>query len=185
MNPKLLLCLLALLSACSAILIVINPFFLILSLLFILIFLLLSLRFLKDSQTDTLTGVNNLRGFEGLRRQYERAPLLTVVYLDVNELKQLNDNLGHEIGNIALKEVAAFMLQMAGDAGQVYRVGGDEFILISDCINCSSFIDQWNEKASTLRHVGISYGFATGKGKNLDGLIKEAEKNMYTMKNHH
>lgn len=185
MKPKLQLCLSAFFSIASAVLMLISPLFLIPTILLILVLLLLSLRHLQDSHTDTLTGVFNLRSLEELRYQYEKARCLTVVYLDVNELKQLNDNQGHEIGNKALKEVATFMLQVAGDAGQVYRVGGDEFILISECSNSNRLIKQWKEQSSRLCHVGFSYGFATGKGNQLDELIKTAEQNMYSMKNNH
>lgn len=182
MRPKLLLCLLAILCAASSALILASPLFLIPALMLQLALLLLTLKVLKDSQTDTLTGVSNLRKLKNLQHHYHHIPHLTVIYLDVNELKHLNDCKGHETGNQALKEVATFMLQAAGHAGQVYRIGGDEFLLITPETDSQSLLRQWDSKIAQLRHVGISYGCATGPGRELEALIRTAEEKMYSMK---
>jgi len=182
MRPKYLLLFLGILSGICAALILINPLFLILCLGLLLSLLLFAMKVLNDSQTDTLTGVSNLRKLANLRTHYHHIRQLTVIYLDINELKQRNDKQGHEAGNQALKEVAHFMLQVAGSAGRVYRIGGDEFILISEGPQGSALLQKWESKIAHMHHVGFSYGSATGAGRNLESLVQEAEKNMYTMK---
>ena len=182
MRPKILFCILSLLCAAATALILISPLFLALSLSLQFFLLFLAMKVLHDSQTDTLTGVSNLRKLKNLLHYYHHIRRLTVIYLDVNELKQLNDDHGHETGNQALREVATFMLQVAGDAGQVYRVGGDEFILISEDTDNQNLARTWDSKIAQLRHVGISYGFASGAGKDLESLVRTAEAKMYAMK---
>lgn len=185
MRPKHLLCLMAFLCGCTTLLILFSPLFAVPSLILQLAMLLLALKILQDSQTDTLTGASNLRKLSNLLNYYHHAKELTVIYLDVNDLKQLNDHKGHDSGNQALKEIAAFMLQVAGDAAQVYRIGGDEFILISVGSKSSDLIQLWNTKIDGLHHVGFSYGIATGAGKALESLIGDAEQQMYIMKQGH
>lgn len=183
MRPKILICLLGALCILSTVLILVTPLLLIPALILLLTLLLCTIKILNESQTDTLTGVSNLRKLANLLHHYHQVRQLTVIYLDVNELKQLNDHQGHEIGNQALKEVAAFMLQIADHTGQVYRIGGDEFLLISEDADSQTLLQQWERNIAKLCHVGISYGFATGAGKDLEELIRTAEVKMYTMKN--
>ena len=55
-----------------------------------------------------------------------------VVSVDMNDLKYYNDNLGHEAGDTALKTVSVVMRDHCGRGGTVYRVGGDEFMILYD-----------------------------------------------------
>lgn len=57
-----------------------------------------------------------------------------VVYLDVNGLKEINDNLGHDSGDELLKACAK-IIQNSFEIGSYYRIGGDEFVII--CIDIS------------------------------------------------
>ena len=90
------------------------------------------------ARTDALTGVANRRAF------YERADLelsrsrrlqeaLTVAYLDVDDFKRVNDELGHEAGDTLLRNVAATFVGRVRATDLVARLGGDEFaLLLSD-----------------------------------------------------
>lgn len=85
--------------------------------------------------TDSLTGLRNLRAFdEDLGRELRRfgrgrGPL-TLVMLDLDGLKQVNDALGHQAGDDHLKALAALLLETARGGDAAYRVGGDEFALV-------------------------------------------------------
>lgn len=83
----------------------------------------------KQSNTDNLTKLGNRRA---LYRRYSRglAGKISVVYLDLNHFKQINDNYGHEIGDKVLKQLAHRILQVW--KGHAYRIGGDEFILVGN-----------------------------------------------------
>jgi len=87
------------------------------------------------SRTDPLTGVGNRRAFdEAAQRAVTMASRLsqrlTMVVVDLDGLKQLNDQRGHAAGDAALRSlVAAFGAALRG-TDTVYRVGGDEFVLL-------------------------------------------------------
>jgi diguanylate cyclase (GGDEF)-like protein/putative nucleotidyltransferase with HDIG domain len=85
--------------------------------------------------TDNLTGVRNHRAFhEDLSRELTRAERsgtrLTLVLLDMDDLKQVNDRFGHQQGDDQLRALAACMVETVRDSDVVYRIGGDEFALI-------------------------------------------------------
>ncbi|MCX7601124.1 MAG: diguanylate cyclase [Meiothermus sp.] len=87
------------------------------------------------AHTDVLTGLGNRRAFESdLESEVARAQRvgysLSVVALDVDTLKQLNDTEGHERGDALLRTFAQAMQECFFDLGRVYRIGGDEYAAI-------------------------------------------------------
>ena len=90
-----------------------------------------ALRAMRLAQTDPLTGLGNHRHFqEQLQSKLESAEQtrlpLSVVLLDLDNFKQINDRYGHPAGDKVLAQVAARLR----DAGQAFRLGGDEFALV-------------------------------------------------------
>lgn len=86
------------------------------------------------ARTDPLTGAANRRGFFEMAEQLfeseqDRANLL-VGMVDIDEFKQLNDTLGHDRGDRALRELASLIDAALGDRGIVGRLGGDEFAFV-------------------------------------------------------
>lgn len=84
---------------------------------------------------DELTGVANRRGFnEALHREVARSRRsgkpLSLLMLDMDGLKQINDRFGHPAGDTAIGAVAQAALAAVRDADQVFRLGGDEFAVI-------------------------------------------------------
>jgi diguanylate cyclase (GGDEF)-like protein len=93
-------------------------------------------RLIELSTTDGLTGLLNVRGFrERFHQEFARAcrlrQPLSVLVIDLDGLKRINDHHGHEIGDCALRAVADTMRDSlrATDIGA--RVGGDEFTLLA------------------------------------------------------
>jgi diguanylate cyclase (GGDEF)-like protein len=85
--------------------------------------------------TDPLTGCENRRGFEqSLAREVARATRagsdLSLLALDVDHFKSVNDTLGHLAGDAALREVGALLLHAARTGDIVARTGGEEFCLV-------------------------------------------------------
>ncbi len=85
---------------------------------------------------DELTGLYNLRGFRdvsrqvvGLARRGHRRTL--VVYADVDNLKSINDRLGHSVGDEALAEAAQCLRNTLRSSDVIARVGGDEFVALT------------------------------------------------------
>ena len=69
--------------------------------------------------------------------------------IDINDFKSINDNYGHNVGDLALGHVAGIMKKHAGDKGTVYRWGGDEFITVlpdTDLEGCIKVADAVREE---------------------------------------
>ena len=85
--------------------------------------------------TDTLTGLHNRRAFEAdleaeVARALHHGDHLTVLNLDLDHLKVVNDSEGHERGDALLRAFARVLSGQLQDRGKLYRVGGDEFAAI-------------------------------------------------------
>ena len=88
--------------------------------------------------TDALTGCRNRRFFDeiiahelNLHRRYGTP--LSLLFVDIDRFKAINDTLGHAAGDRTLREVAAFLVKKTRDADYVFRWGGDEFLLLLSC----------------------------------------------------
>ena len=82
-------------------------------------------------QIDPLTGCGNRRGFD--HALHEAAGQGCLAILDLNGLKQINDQFGHSVGDQVLVTVAGRLLDALSDAGRVFRLAGDEFgVLFTD-----------------------------------------------------
>lgn len=94
---------------------------------------LLSIDALK-SHTDPLTGLRNRRGFYQTAQEMIRSasgdhPYFSVVMVDLDEFKRVNDTLGHLTGDKILIEVGDTLRKTCGDNGIVARLGGEEFLI--------------------------------------------------------
>jgi two-component system cell cycle response regulator len=92
-------------------------------------------RLKAESQTDALTGAGNRRRFDGsLADSYTKAreerSCLSVLFIDGDKFKSINDTLGHSAGDAVLKGIARRVTQAVGDHGLVCRYGGEEFAVI-------------------------------------------------------
>ncbi|MDN4067112.1 diguanylate cyclase [Paenibacillus vini] len=87
--------------------------------------------FQKLAFTDALTKIpNRLYFHKKLKRLIEeRSPAVTVMFMDLNKFKEINDTYGHEVGDRLLQHVAGLLTTAAG-ADQVCRLGGDEFVVV-------------------------------------------------------
>jgi diguanylate cyclase (GGDEF)-like protein len=145
--------------------------------------------------TDPLTGCHNRRFFDEIqRREVQRhlrysAPL-SVMFVDVNHFKQLNDTLGHDTGDEVLKAIGKLLRRHVRESDYVIRWGGDEFLLL---LTCS--VTEAERKATELKRafehecevaalpegIGLSIGVAaaTPDTEDLAAAIRVADANMY------
>lgn len=86
----------------------------------------------EAAHTDALTGLANRRAFfERLEHTEGLATVpVDVAVVDLDGFKKINDRHGHAAGDRALQEVARWLTELAGPAGTVARMGGDEFALV-------------------------------------------------------
>lgn len=85
--------------------------------------------------TDALTGCGNRRYFDEiiereLHRHTRYGIPLSLLFVDIDRFKAINDTFGHEAGDQVLRQVAAFLLRKVRDADYVFRWGGDEFLIL-------------------------------------------------------
>ncbi len=92
----------------------------------------------RQPYTDFLTGLPNRMKCENdlavclddIENSHDTSQKGAILYLDMDDFKHINDGLGHHYGDILLKEIAKKLLSIEGVEDMVYRVGGDEFIII-------------------------------------------------------
>lgn len=85
----------------------------------------------ERSFTDTLTGLRNRRGLDRMLEMLsQRRGRFSILALDLDRFKEVNDTKGHAAGDQVLRAVSTAMLQAARSADVVARTGGDEFVII-------------------------------------------------------
>lgn len=153
-------------------------------------------RQLEDmTRTDPLTGLLNVRQLvetltQILRAAQCRAEPVTVVYVDVNDFKTINDRHGHQRGDEVLRAVASAITRVSRGSDHCFRYGGDEFcVLLPNCREHTArevYLGRLREELSGLREqISVSVGFIeTGAPDYLspEELIREADRRMYAMK---
>ena len=145
--------------------------------------------------TDPLTGCHNRRFLDEIqRREVQRhrrysAPL-SVVFVDVNHFKQLNDTLGHDTGDVVLKAIATLLRRHVRESDYVIRWGGDEFLLLLTCgvteaerkaVEVKRAFDREQAAAAMPEGIGLSIGVAavTPATDDLADAIRVADARMY------
>ncbi len=95
------------------------------------------------AHTDNLTGLLNRQGFNKIvdeKLDTSGSTLgieqyITVMYIDLDNFKYCNDNFGHDVGDMVLKEFSKMFTGIIGKSGYVVRYGGDEFVIVVENIN--------------------------------------------------
>ena len=87
------------------------------------------------SQTDSLTGLANRREIlsqlsDEIARMERGQKASTLVYVDLNKFKEINDKYGHKVGDNALVEFSQQMKVLLRDSDRFGRIGGDEFVIL-------------------------------------------------------
>lgn len=156
----------------------------------------------KLSQTDPLTGLNNRRGFEDslsrLLTDDDGKSLITIVSIDMDGLKPINDIYGHQNGDLAITSMADILRATVRENEISARFGGDEFmaVLVSDSDARKEefkqqFFDKLKETSDKLNKpfkLGASIGMCDLKNGDTAQVIKcmqIADQRMYEVKKEH
>jgi diguanylate cyclase (GGDEF)-like protein len=148
--------------------------------------------------TDPLTGCRNRRFFDEiinreLQRHHRHGIPLSLLFVDIDRFKAVNDVLGHEAGDDVLRQVAAFLLANIREADYVFRWGGDEFLVLISCtedearrrgVALQRAFASSPEAKSLPAGVGLSIGCAEVEPGSDDvlALVKMADERMYQNK---
>ncbi len=135
---------------------------------------------------DALTGVMNRIALMEREREIEAEDVCVgVVFTDVNELKTTNDQFGHGAGDILLRSTADLLCSIYG-LDNVYRAGGDEFIVLLPSISREEFDRKRDELLYSLmerKDVKLAKGFEWSENSDeIVSVIKRADKKMYADK---
>jgi diguanylate cyclase (GGDEF)-like protein len=152
------------------------------------------------SLTDELTGLNNRRGFLALAEAQLRLAGrtekgATLLFLDMDGLKQINDQLGHEMGDAAIADLAVVMRATFRESDILGRLGGDEFVaLLPDTSDDERALAlQRLQEGVTLHNVtqprsyvlsvsvGVT-GFDPKQPEDIETLLSKADSLMYEQK---
>ena len=139
--------------------------------------------------TDGLTGIASKDKFDELaQKYYPYVKQISVIFWDMDNLKNINDEYGHDAGNKAVQVLAAIMFGMTNDRIKAFRYGGDEFIMIvenPDTTETQTIIEEVRKELAGENmdfNVSATAGCATGKGNEVNKLVKMADALMYNNK---
>lgn len=152
------------------------------------------------SLTDELTGLYNRRGFFNLFKHHLKLSKrqnknLLLLYADLDNLKEINDTLGHQEGDVVLMEVANVLRTTYRESDIIARIGGDEFVVFPvgtsdehvDAIisRLQKNIDAFNAQNERSYRMSISVGvsrYDSLSPNSVDELLAEADRLMYSHK---
>ena len=152
------------------------------------------------SKLDSLTGIWNRRGFdiEGerlIRQAQEKGQHVLAIYVDMNNLKIINDRYGHEEGDFSIKLISAILSERMKNQGIAGRIGGDEFACLTiteEADDGRNLIEDiyrdfhsFNRGSGKVYNITVSAGavnLAADKVTSLQEMLTQADEKLYEVK---
>ena len=157
---------------------------------------------------DTLTGLSNYRHFtnivsQEMERSRRTGQPMTLIIIDADHFKKVNDNWGHEVGNLALKLISSSIVKSIRQLDIAFRYGGEEFVVIfpnTDTatsikaaeriraeIESTPLIIQLDDSAAPIKHtitvsIGVSSFPAKIENDDWHKLVARADNKLYEAK---
>ena len=146
---------------------------------------------------DSLTGMYNRMGYQKFAEQYmnslhEEGKSALILFVDLDRLKEINDNYGHEYGDFAIISASKAILKSCGNNSVASRTGGDEFIIIRDAVSMKEQeemicdIHRELKEISTSMHFPVEMDVSIGvirtvpeSSRKLSDYVREADEIMY------
>jgi diguanylate cyclase (GGDEF)-like protein len=149
------------------------------------------------ARTDGLTDVFNRNYLEltldqVMRTIHRNGGLVSLVFIDVDDLKTVNDQRGHQVGDRVLRDLARLLAESCRETDTVARYGGDEFVVLmpgTDALGARQVlakidkaIEERNAAAPDETPLGASMGLQTSGWCDPEELLLAADRSMYAMK---
>lgn len=149
-------------------------------------------RILEMARQDYLTGLATRWYLQDYIQSRDQEQSLTCIYLDLDNFKAVNDTYGHQAGDRALAATAE-MMQTEFPDGFAARMGGDEFMLVlfgnNDVYTVSQRVRlfmarllKYYATTRTMKALSVSAGISSGKCRDIDRIIHEADEALYAAK---
>lgn len=144
----------------------------------------------NERDRDRLTGLYNKGKFMEMKRSlFLKQDTIAVFNMDVNNLKQMNDNFGHEAGDRLIRKAAESLKRIENRNVMSFRTGGDEFVMVALHVSCEEAekiqaewergLEELNREKDGIECI-IACGFAYGEqGFNLEDVFIRADERMY------
>ncbi len=158
-------------------------------------------RLVDDSEVDRMTGVKNRRGMDialkKLLKDADKKDHFYAIVFDLDGLKNINDNYGHNEGDFAITSIANAVAKVTNDNEVAVRAGGDEFYLIGVGKNITEktmidkvskyrgIVDEINRLSGKPYEICASVGFCMKcftEVESISDVIREADRHMYLCK---
>ncbi len=152
-------------------------------------------KFEKMASTDSLTELKNRAGIsEFLIRQakkyYSINQALSLIMIDIDHFKKINDEFGHDRGDRALKLIAKNLEDNIRETDGIGRWGGEEFMLVCPDTNLNSAVqlaEKLRQQIKSLKfsedfRISCSFGVASFKNESIERFVKRADEALYTAK---
>lgn len=148
----------------------------------------------KLAYQDTITGLPNRNEMNRFFETNSETEQITILFLDLDQFKAINDTLGHNVGDLLVQEVGKRLRQFIGNGQQVFRIGGDEFLIIlkqSDPVYAQHLADDILQQIKNVYYIDgnelyvtVSIGISIGSVHSSDRttLLKNADTAMYKAK---
>ena len=153
----------------------------------------------RISKLDPLTELYNRRGFEVhmveyMQQWHEQKQPFGLINIDVNKFKAINDLYGHGVGDFVLKKIAAHLVDVVGQKGEVSRWGGDEFLILLKQIDdldtgkiSAILLENKKPLMIKINNQDVLIEFSVGstlvqEGDTLEDMLHRADKAMYVVK---
>lgn len=142
---------------------------------------------------DTLTGCKNRTAYIQQLNKLDGTGHTLVIMADLNDLKQINDHMGHLVGDDALTSAGHIFQKTFGALGDCYRIGGDEFVFLGQYMGhrqLHQLLRLLEQSCQQQRQQGtypfsLAYGYATftpGRDERLVDTVRRADQMMYRVK---
>lgn len=149
-------------------------------------------RLANEALTDPLSGLSNRRGFQD-KLESALSKKLTLAIIDTDHFKQVNDQFGHEAGDLAIQTLSKLLVQNFPDAITHSRLGGDEFGVVMETQSQAKTVeafDQFRRQVNRVKlgpqafSITVSIGVALSNvaGTTARELLTTADRSMYQAK---